>query len=72
MPQLVKWRVARGASVKTSRWSHAEGADRKELYPYRGFGYREIEKELSRASTHELVSGDLQQAPNEIGSWSYE
>jgi hypothetical protein len=55
MLQLVKWRVARGASDKPSRWSHAEGADIREPYPYRHFGYREIGKEKSRASTRELA-----------------
>jgi hypothetical protein len=36
-----------------------EGADNKELYPYRHFRYREFGKEESRDSTHELVSGEL-------------
>jgi hypothetical protein len=33
MPQLAKWRVARGASVNLSQWSWVEGADRGELAP---------------------------------------
>jgi hypothetical protein len=33
MPQLVKVRVARGASIKPSRWSHEEGADRGRAIP---------------------------------------
>jgi hypothetical protein len=67
MPQLAKWRVARGASVKPSRWSRVEGADREELYPFRDLGYREIGKEESGASTHELASCELRQAPLELG-----
>jgi hypothetical protein len=59
MPQLAKWRVARGASVKLSWWSRVEGADRGELYPFHDLGYREIGKEESGASTHELASGEL-------------
>ena len=70
MPQLVKWRVARGASVKLSRWSHMEGADRGELYPFRDLGYREIGKEESRASTHEIVSCELRQVPFGVKPWS--
>jgi hypothetical protein len=31
-PQLTKWRVARGASVKHSQWSCVEGADKRRSY----------------------------------------
>jgi hypothetical protein len=39
----------------------------EEPYPYRHFGYREIGKEESGASTHELASFELQQEPLELG-----
>jgi hypothetical protein len=39
----------------------------EEPYLYRHFGYREIGKEESGASTHELASCKLQQAPLELG-----
>jgi hypothetical protein len=38
---------------------HARRAlTREEPYPYRHFGYREIGKEESGVSTHELASGE--------------
>jgi hypothetical protein len=59
IPQLAKWRVAREASVKLSQWSHVEGTDRGDLYPFHDLRYREIGKEELGASTHELASGEL-------------
>jgi hypothetical protein len=59
MPQLPKWLVARGASIKLSGWSRVEGTDRGELYPFRDLGYRKIGRVESGALTHELVSGKL-------------
>jgi hypothetical protein len=62
--ELTKVRVARGASVKPSRWSRRKALTEEEPYPYRHFGYREIGKEESGAiSTHELASCELRQAP---------
>jgi hypothetical protein len=40
---------------------------KEELYPFRDLGYREIEKEESGVTTHELTSCELQQAPLELG-----
>jgi hypothetical protein len=34
MPQVTKWRIERGDSVKISWWSCVEGADIGELYPF--------------------------------------
>jgi hypothetical protein len=39
----------------------------EEPYPYQHFGYREIGREESGATTHELASCELQQAPLESG-----
>jgi hypothetical protein len=67
-PQLAKWRVARGASIKHSWWSRVEGADKRRSYkPFHDLGYREIGKDESGASTHELMSCELWQAPLELG-----
>jgi hypothetical protein len=51
----VKSQVVMGASVYPSRWSRMECTDRRELYPFRDLGYREIGKEDSRVSTRELA-----------------
>jgi hypothetical protein len=59
MPQLAKWRVVRGASIKLRWWSRVEDTDRGELYPFHDLGYRKIGKEESRALNHELASGEL-------------
>jgi hypothetical protein len=55
MLKLVKERVARGASAYPSWQSCLEGADRRELYPFRNPGYRRIEKEDLNASTCKLA-----------------
>jgi hypothetical protein len=52
-----------------------EGTDIREPYPYRHFGYREIGKEKSRASTRELAKlrscdKDFGVRPLVIALWS--
>jgi hypothetical protein len=55
MIQLMKWRVARGASDKPSQQSCTEGTDIRESYPYWHFGYREFGKKESGVLTCELA-----------------
>jgi hypothetical protein len=71
MPQLAKWRVARGASVKLSRWSRMEGTDKRgELYPFRDLGYREIGK--GRVGSLDSRTRELRVVTSTfgIGPWS--
>jgi hypothetical protein len=68
--QLAKWRVARGASDKPSRWSRMEGADIREPYPYRHFGYREFGKKESGVSTRELARLRVATSAFGIRPWS--
>ena len=42
-------------AFKPSQWSHAEGDDRKELYPFPDLGYHQIGKEELGISTRELT-----------------
>jgi hypothetical protein len=67
MPQLMKWRVARGASVKPSRWSRVEALTEKSYTHFVISGIARLEKEESGVSTHELASCELRQAPLELG-----
>jgi hypothetical protein len=42
----------------------------KEVYPYQGFGYRKIEREESRVSTHEIARLRVATSAFGIGPWS--
>jgi hypothetical protein len=67
----MKWRVARGASVKLSQWSRARKAlTKEELYPFRDLGYRRIGE--GRVESHDSRTRELRVVTSAfgIGPWS--